>query len=174
MDNQLVSEQALLFFECLRIGVLMGVIYDVLRIFRKVIKHFDIMVHIEDLLYWVTCSCIAFSILYMHNYANIRIFAFFGIVLGASFYFLTFSVFLMSISDQLIAWGKAVIRMLLIPIKWTISLLLIPLGIINDLLIKYNIVRRDHVRYLKRQLVLKHADVRTEINIAKKSFSQKK
>ncbi len=178
MDNQLVNEQALLFFECLRVGIVMGIVYDLLRISRKLIKHLDIFVHIEDLLYWVGCSILAFSMVYMHNYANIRIFAFIGIILGAVFYFITFSVLFMKVATKVIEWLQVAIKyifnLVMVPIKWTISMLLIPLGFLWILLGKLNVKRQSKMRQVKRQLVLKNADLKTEMHIHKtrKSFQE--
>ncbi|ONI37975.1 hypothetical protein AN639_08675 [Candidatus Epulonipiscium fishelsonii] len=171
MENQLVSSQALLFFECIKIGILMGVIYDLLRVTRKIVKHLDLLVHIEDLLYWVGCSILGFSILYMHNYAEIRIFAFLGMILGATLYFLSFSLIFMKIVTQIIEWIRYVLsivfNILKIPVNWTIQALAIPIGVASDVSEKAQDKTNQEVRKLKRNVTLSGADFKTNIYATK-------
>ncbi|OOO00348.1 MAG: hypothetical protein ATN35_07700 [Epulopiscium sp. Nele67-Bin004] len=174
MDNQLVNTQALLFLECIKIGILMGMFYDLIRISRKLIKHPDIFVQIEDFLYWIVCSLFSFSLLYMHNYANIRVFAFAGIVLGAGLYFLSFSIVFMKIATQVIQWLRKVIKYLIhiimIPVSWIVILVGIPLKALKKLLIKYNRKSYEKMKDVRRDLQIKNADVKTEVYVRKNTF----
>lgn len=78
--NQIVNDQALLFITCIEIGVIIGMFFDIIRILRKLIKHPDFLVQIEDALYWVICALIGFYMLYVNNYGAIRPFVFIGIL----------------------------------------------------------------------------------------------
>lgn len=119
--NQIVSNQAMVFIASVEIGVLMGVLFDLIRIFRKLLKHPNFLVQIEDMLYWIVCGLVGFYRLYMCNYAEIRPYIFIGIVLGVVFYFLTFSIVFMKIATAIINYLKMlvgkVIKWILIPIK---------------------------------------------------------
>ncbi|OOB80464.1 MAG: hypothetical protein BEN19_04755 [Epulopiscium sp. Nuni2H_MBin003] len=173
MINQLVSEQAALFIECIKVGILMGAIYDLIRISRRIIKHFDIIVHIEDILYWVACSFISFGILYMHNYANIRLFALLGIILGAALYFLTFSVIFMKIATAVINFTRKCVGILVIkPIKWIWKQLMIPVRYINKLMYKTNQKNKAHLRVVNRKATLKNADIKTDLNVIRNKIKK--
>ncbi|WP_010168910.1 spore cortex biosynthesis protein YabQ [Candidatus Epulonipiscium viviparus] len=169
MINQLVSDQAALFWECIKIGIVMGAIYDLLRIARKIIKHIDILVHIEDILYWVTCSFIAFGVLYMHNYADIRPFSIIGIGLGAAMYFLTLSIIFMKIATEIINFIHACIiriyNLILIPVNWIIRRLKIPVKYANKKRIVYVEKGKEEARRINRKVVMGQADIKTDINI---------
>jgi len=125
-----INEQVFLFLTCVQTGVMMGMLYDLIRIFRKIIQHPNWMVQIEDLLYWVTCGCFAFIMLYWENYGQIRVFVFAGILIGSVLYFLTFSILFMKVATWVIFWIKKIINQLiqfvLIPIKCIIRILDIP------------------------------------------------
>lgn len=169
MINQLVSEQAALFIECIKIGIIMGAIYDLIRIARRIVKHVDILVHIEDILYWVTCSFIAFACLYMHNFAEIRLFAITGIVLGAALYVLTFSIIFMKIATTIINFiNKCIVyvyNLILIPINWTIRKLKIPVKYLNKKRVIYIDKGKEEARRINRKVVLQQADLKTDLNI---------
>lgn len=125
-----INEQVFLFLTCVQTGVMMGMLYDLIRIFRKIIRHPNWMVQIEDLVYWVTCGCFAFIMLYWENYGQIRVFIFAGILIGAVLYFSTFSILFMKIASWVIFWAKKIINQLiqfvLIPIKCIIRILNVP------------------------------------------------
>jgi spore cortex biosynthesis protein YabQ len=122
--------QTQLFFVAIQIGILMGMLYDVIRIFRKIIPHPDWIVQVEDLLYWALASILAFIVLYIHNYSALRFFVFIGIALGSVFYFATFSIIFMKIATWIICFVKSVLKtcihILSIPIKWAIRIIQLP------------------------------------------------
>lgn len=169
--NELVNTQTLLFIKCIQIGILMGMIYDLIRIFRKIINHYNWIVQVEDALYWVVCSFIGFAILYMHNYADIRFFGLFGMILGGIMYLCTFSIIFMKIATWVIDLVKKVISYILhilsIPIRWLIKLACVPLKWIKRCLGTANNKQKQEVRKLRRKWYHKKADIRTSVKIMK-------
>lgn len=164
--NQIVSSQAQLFLTSIEIGIVMGMIFDLLRISRKIIKHPNFFIQIEDLLYWITCSLIGFYMLYICNYAEIRPFVFIGIVLGAILYFASFSIIFMKLATQVINYIKKVLHRLwclfLIPVRWLIGMIKKPLRYGKN---KYEVQKkkaRVQYRIKKRINYQKQADRRTE------------
>ena len=119
--NEMVSSQSMLFLASVEIGVLMGVLFDLIRIFRKILKHPNFLVQIEDMLYWIICALLGFYRLYICNYAAIRPYICIGIILGAVFYFLTFSIIFMKIATAIINYVKSLvsklIKLIVTPIK---------------------------------------------------------
>ncbi|WP_070001073.1 spore cortex biosynthesis protein YabQ [Cellulosilyticum sp. I15G10I2] len=169
--NQIVSNQSLLFITCAQIGIVMGIFFDLIRIFRKIIKHPDILVQLEDLIYWIICALIGFYMLYINNYAAIRPFVFIGILLGAILYFASFSIVFMKIATIVINYIKAlihkIIRLLLIPIKGAVRILKVPLKYASGKLSAANYYKKRRLRRLRRKWYHTKADIRTELRIKK-------
>ena len=131
--SPIITNQSVLFLTSVEIGVLMGILFDLIRIFRKLLKHPNFLVQMEDMLYWIICGFIGFYMLYVCNYAEIRPFIFIGILLGAIFYFMTFSVIFMKIATIVIHYikelirklGEAIKKYILKPIKFVLKKLVI-------------------------------------------------
>lgn len=84
-------------------GVGMAFAYDLLRLFRRLVRHGRFAVDVEDLLYWTVCFFASFVILYYGNNGVIRFVAVLGAALGMLFYsvtigkiFVRFSYFLIN------------------------------------------------------------------------------
>ena len=174
--NQIVSSQSMLFITSVEIGVLMGVLFDLIRIFRKLLKHPNLLVQIEDMLYWIACGFIGFYRLYICNYAAIRPYIFIGIILGAVFYFLTFSVIFMKIATVVINYIKALVRKLIrwivIPIKMVLKTLIkwvkVPIRYISKRWHHFCYINKLKYRQYKRIQYEQKADRKVE-NYLKKS-----
>lgn len=163
--NAVVNSQTLLFLTCIEIGVIMGMFYDLIRIFRKIIPHPNWLIQVEDTLYWVSGALIGFAILYMHNYGQIRFFVFLGMILGGILYLCTFSIIFMKFATWLIDLIKRIVKyvihILSIPILWMIKLFKIPLRALRRLFKRIQIYRRRQVKKLNRKFYYKNADVRS-------------
>lgn len=177
--NQVVTSQASLFITSIQIGILMGIFFDLIRVFRKILPHPNFLVQIEDMLFWIICGFVGFYRLYICNYADIRPYILLGIVLGGIFYLSTFSILFMKIAIMVIDFIKDVIhkvmKHIIVPflrfikhiIVCTIDWLILP--------IKYIIKKGQHLLYLnkllyrqfKRKQYEKKADKRTERYIKK-------
>lgn len=57
---------------CFFMGMLLMAFYDVLRIFRRVIRHNMIAVSLEDILFWIICMISAFELLRVMNQGIFR------------------------------------------------------------------------------------------------------
>jgi spore cortex biosynthesis protein YabQ len=75
-------------------GMVLLVIYDVLRILRRVIKHNAFFVAFQDIIYWVVSSVLIFHMMYNQNNGIIRGFAILAMLLGMIIYHGIFSEFL--------------------------------------------------------------------------------
>lgn len=132
--NEIVNTQTLLFIRAIQVGMLLASLYDLIRIARKMVKHPNWLVQIEDMLYWIVCMFISFGIFYIHNFASIRFFVLIGMLLGAVFYLVTFSIVFMKVATYVIEVVKkalsCLIQWLSIPIKWLIRLICIPITLL--------------------------------------------
>lgn len=70
-------------------GVFMAFTYDLLRLFRHLVRHARIIVDLEDILYWTACFGLSFTLLYYGNNGVIRFAAVLGAAVGMLFYALT-------------------------------------------------------------------------------------
>lgn len=61
-------------------------LYDVFRIFRKVVPHGVIWISVEDVLYWIVVALLIFGMIFQENDGLIRGFAIGGILLGMLFF----------------------------------------------------------------------------------------
>lgn len=168
--NQIVSSQAILFITSVEIGVLMGVLFDLIRIFRKLLKHPNFLVQVEDMLYWIACGLMGFYRLYVCNYAEIRPYIFVGIVLGAVFYFATFSIIFMKIATAVINYIKflvsKLIKWIIVPIKFMILTMVrwinIPIQYISKRWHHFCYMNKLRYRQYKREQYERKADYKVE------------
>ena len=66
MSETIIRDNYFLFYS-LVMGISVTVLYDLLRIFRRVVKHGDALISLEDLIYWVV---VAISVFYMMHEEN--------------------------------------------------------------------------------------------------------
>ena len=92
-----VTNQVKLFFLMILSGLLIGFFYDLLRLTRKIIKHKDFFVQLEDFLFWIVISGGIFLLILGKNFGQVRFFCIGGIFFGLFFYWFVFSAFVSKI-----------------------------------------------------------------------------
>lgn len=98
-------------------GIIIGILFDFFRIQRKIIKTFDFVTYIQDILFWLFSGIIViFSIMKFTN-GELRSYMIFGIILGIIIYFSLFSKFVIKISVKIIQFLLRIISFFLLPIK---------------------------------------------------------
>lgn len=102
------------FFRAFVWGILMMVLYDLIRIFRRLIRHSVLAVAVEDVLYWIVCGILIFRMLYLENSGAIRGFAIAAVVLGMILY-LQFEKFLKKLRKKLQITVRTIIMKLRSP-----------------------------------------------------------
>lgn len=68
------------------LGIVLVLVYDCLRIFRRLLRHSPAWIALEDLCYWIVTAFVIFAMLYQKNDGLIRGFSIGGIVLGMLLY----------------------------------------------------------------------------------------
>lgn len=89
--SQSISQEAVFLGVSVLLGALLFLIYDILRIFRRIVPHGNIWIGVEDFIYWLLCTGAVFLMLYQENDGMIRGFAFGGLVVGMILYYALFS-----------------------------------------------------------------------------------
>lgn len=68
------------------LGAALTACYDLLRIFRRVVRHGTIAIAVEDFSYWLAVTGVFSLVLYQENDGMVRGFAFLGILVGMLLY----------------------------------------------------------------------------------------
>lgn len=100
--NYAISLELQLFLVSILWGAVLLLVYDCLRIFRRLIKHDDFFVALEDLIFWAVASLYIFSMMYRKNNGIIRGFSVMGMAIGMVIYYYIFSDFIINIITMLI------------------------------------------------------------------------
>jgi Predicted membrane protein len=112
--NQAISVELQFFLISILWGALLLLIYDVLRILRRLIKHDDFLVALEDLIFWVFASLFIFIMMYKENNGIIRGFSIMGMAIGIAVYHFI-------LSDFIVDYITKIIRALLSPLVFVIK-----------------------------------------------------
>lgn len=95
-------------------GTLLLLVYDGLRIFRRLIKHDSFFVAVEDLIFWVMASLFIFAMMYKENNGIIRGFSVMGMAVGMVLYHYL-------LSELIVKTVTSFIRLLFKPIGLAIN-----------------------------------------------------
>ena len=145
-----ISYQFKVFLISLFIGLILGLFYDFIKIFRKFILHNNIIINIEDTIYWLFMSIIIFLISLYQNNGEIRIFFILGIFIGMILYITLISSLFIKLSTKII---NIFIRLILFIFK-AISM---PFLILFNIIIKplkffYNILKNITKKLLQKYM----------------------
>ena len=169
-----MADQATFFLWTMLLGAVSGVVFDVFRICRKVIKHPDILTQIEDLLYWLFVSVLIFYFILHRNSGEVRIYAIIGVFAGMCLYFLTLSRLIISASVLIIDIIKKIIitavKILLLPIKFIARLLLIPMRAMKRWSLKRYESGKRIMRHTYRFAGIKMTNIKREVYIIRKKI----
>lgn len=72
-------------------GFLVGIILDIYRVLKERLRLKGWVVSLIDLLYWVVCAGLVFSVLFWSNWGDFRFYIFVAIVVGLGSYLYWFS-----------------------------------------------------------------------------------
>lgn len=94
-------------------GVLIGIFFDVYRIFRgfKVPK---ILVAFEDILFWILCAIMIFIFLLYANYAFLSIYVYFFMFIGDIIYLRLVSPYFMKVQNKV---GRGIFKVIRVIFK---------------------------------------------------------
>ncbi len=84
--SESIFQEADFFAVSILSGCLMVFLYDMLRVFRRLMKHGTVWIALEDIIYWFISAFLIFAMLYRKNDGLIRGFAIGGILTGMLFY----------------------------------------------------------------------------------------
>ena len=89
--SESILKEADILLKALATGAVLILVYDFLRIIRRLVPHGTIWIAIEDILFWVGSAVAVFAMLYQENDGYLRGFSIGGVVLGMILYSVTLS-----------------------------------------------------------------------------------
>ena len=121
----MVEDQALIFIVFTFTGILLGILFDFFRVFRRTFNTIDFITYLEDILYWILAGIIVLYNIWFFNNGEIRFFMIIGIIMGAIIYSLLFSPILIKIETMILTKLKNIImffyKIIIIPIEKIIN-----------------------------------------------------
>lgn len=80
-----IGKEAFIFLYAGLSGIVILLCYQILRLFRCLVRHHIAVVNLEDVIYWLGVSVYLFRQMYMTTYGSIRWFFILGVVCGIIF-----------------------------------------------------------------------------------------
>lgn len=111
--SETITQEAMFFGISILVGAALFLLYDVLRIFRRIFPHGNIWIGIEDFVYWLVCTGTVFAMLYWENDGMVRGFALLGLVFGMLLYYLFLSRYIICINVLLLKTALGYIKKVL-------------------------------------------------------------
>lgn len=97
----------------LMMGIFITFVYDIIRIFRRVIPHNSFFVSLEDLGFWIYCGGSVFLLMYHESNGELRWFAVLGAVVGMLLYRKLFSPLFVKYVSLILSKALAGLRKIL-------------------------------------------------------------
>lgn len=120
--TEIINLEVQFFLISVLYGILLLVVYDSIRIIRRIVPHKAFFIAVEDILFWVSASIAIFIMIYERNNGTIRGFAILGMLLGMIIYNQLLSGFIVKgityIIKMIIKGIKKIISFILIPFKF--------------------------------------------------------
>ena len=95
-------------------GALITLVYDCLRIFRRVMVHGNFWIGIEDFVFWIWTTFWMFSVLYRENDGSLRMYTILLMVAGMLVYHYVISEFFVKVMAGIL---NGFLRILFLPLK---------------------------------------------------------
>jgi spore cortex biosynthesis protein YabQ len=125
-----MESQAVLFLISVAVGAFGAFFFDIFRILRKIVKHVNFAVQIEDILFWLVLSFVMFYVIYMQNNGEIRFYLILGFSLGMILYLQTVSRVVLAAADAIVSFCKKlfslILRIILLPFQVILHFLKVP------------------------------------------------
>lgn len=81
-----MTNENVFLFHALRMGIFITFVYDIFRIFRRIIPHKSFLVSVEDICFWMYCAAKVFLMMYHESDGTLRWFAVLGALVGMMLY----------------------------------------------------------------------------------------
>lgn len=111
--SETIGQEALFLGISVLVGAALFLLYDFLRIFRRIVPHGNLWIGVEDFFYWLIYTGAVFVMLYQENDGMVRGFAIGGLGLGMLLYFLVLSRYVVRVNVLVLGTALGVVRKIL-------------------------------------------------------------
>lgn len=101
MSSPVISENLFLLYS-FGMGIFITFVYDIFRIWRRVLSHNRFFISLEDILFWIFSAISVFYLMHAQSNGTLRWFAVFGALIGMILYKKTISPFYVKWSSFLL------------------------------------------------------------------------
>lgn len=145
----MVGNQAYLFLIFTFTGLAIGILFDIFRALRKNFNTSDILISIQDILFWIITGFMVLYNIWYFNDGEIRIFMFLGIILGVLIYILTLSSIIFQLLYKILTIAKFIlIKPIHVIIKLFKGILEFFLKILKKIGNKRGKIKKDGEKYI--------------------------
>ena len=116
MDDSLRQQLIILIRFCIS-GLAIGFLFDFFRIQRKIIKTFDIITYIQDIIFWIITAIIIIATVIKYTDGEVRSYMIIGLGIGLLLYFYFFSKLIIKCAMKIVSYIKKILSILVYPIK---------------------------------------------------------
>ncbi len=89
-------------------GLLIGILFDIFRVLRKSFKHKDVVIYMQDILFWVLTGFLLLYTTFIFNDGEFRLFMLLGTFFGVIIYLFTISKIFIKVNVKIISIIKKV------------------------------------------------------------------
>lgn len=112
MSSPVISENLFLLYS-FGMGIFITFVYDIFRIWRRVLHHNRFFISLEDILFWLFSAISVFYLMHTQSNGTLRWFAVFGALIGMLLYKKTISPFYVKWSSFLLNKGIKLLKKIL-------------------------------------------------------------
>ena len=113
----LMVDQVQIFLYSLVLGLILGIIYDIFRIFRLTFNVKKWGIFFQDILYFITISLVSFSFIIIFNKGEVRYYIIIGQLIGGVIYYISLGRIVYKYSKNLLWHINRFFRNLFFPLK---------------------------------------------------------
>lgn len=99
-----MENENIFLLHALLMGIFITFVYDILRIFRRVIPHKAFFVSLEDLCFWIFCGAEVFLLMHRESNGTLRWFAVLGALAGMLLYKKLIGRFFVKYTSAALSW----------------------------------------------------------------------
>ena len=135
--NVTVADQTFIFLSCIACGIIIGLLFDLFRIIRRIIPTNEYITFLQDIIYWLIASVIVFAFILNFNNGDLRWYEFVGVFLGAGMYLLTVSTVIIETSIFILQFIFKILSLILkiisVPLMFIYRLIKKPLFVVINI-----------------------------------------
>lgn len=142
-----MSEQAVNFLILVAAGAAAGIMYDLVRILRRLVRHGTLLLNAEDIVFWFLFTLGIMLIILWESNGVLRFFSVAAPIIGMILYFGMLSPLFMppatAAAGFIVKTAMVIVHIFCVPLAFIVNLFLLPIKKVKKVLYKFNkIVKR--------------------------------